>query len=100
MKTFILKPEHVALLRNSYWDWDGIEFGAPRMNPKRPYGNSDVLDDMRKILPAKSDDELRILHAELETACAVIMRTAGIRLGKYHAGKYTQDWELTIVGDG
>lgn len=46
---FELKEEHLKLLRNMYVDWDDCEFGAPRINPKRPYGNSGVLQDMLEL---------------------------------------------------
>ncbi len=30
--------------------WDNAEFGAPAVDPKRPYGNSDVIGDIASIL--------------------------------------------------
>lgn len=38
------------LLRHSIVGWQDAETGAPGINPKRPYGNSDVVRDIRKIL--------------------------------------------------
>ena len=49
-KRFEMKEEHLKLLRNMYVGWDDCEFGAPEIDPKRPYGNSDVLQDMLRIL--------------------------------------------------
>jgi hypothetical protein len=53
VEKFTIKPEHLKLLENMYVDWDDAEFGAPAINPKRPYGNSDVVQDMIEILGLK-----------------------------------------------
>lgn len=50
MKTFEVKEEHIKLLRSAYTSWDDCEFGAPAIDCKRSYGNSDVLGDMAEIL--------------------------------------------------
>ncbi len=47
---FEVKPEHLLLMRRFCVGWDDSEFGAPEIDPKRPYGNSDVLQDMLEIL--------------------------------------------------
>ena len=49
---FEVKKEHLMLLREACVDWDDCEFGAPCINPKRPYGNSSVYTDMVNILGA------------------------------------------------
>ena len=49
---FEVKKEHLMLLRKACVDWDDCEFGAPCINPKRPYGNSCVYTDMVNILGA------------------------------------------------
>ena len=50
MKAFEIKEEHLKLLQRMYVGWDHCEFGAPEIDPKRPYGNSSVYQDMIKIL--------------------------------------------------
>lgn len=82
---FELKKEHLLLLQETYMSWNYAEHGAPTIDPKRPYGNSSVYDDMMEILGIEldTDDErysiyevlteeqsaqLDILHLELETA--------------------------------
>jgi len=47
---FEIKSEHLKLIQRFYVDWNYCEFGAPEIDPKRPYGNSDVHRDMIKIL--------------------------------------------------
>ena len=49
-KKFTLTENHIKLLCRAYVGWNGAEFGAPSIDPKRPYGNSDVLHDMGDIL--------------------------------------------------
>lgn len=56
-KTFEIKPEHLKLLKEMYVSWDDCEFGAPCIDPKRPYGNCDVYEDMIKILGLKEIKE-------------------------------------------
>ena len=43
---FEIKPEHLKLIRRFCIGWQDCEFGAPEIDPKRPYGNSDVIQDM------------------------------------------------------
>ena len=45
---------HLKLLRRANVQWLDIEFGAPGLDPKRPYGNSSVLEDMHEILTGES----------------------------------------------
>ena len=47
---FIITKEHIKLLRKSYWRFEDCEYGAPAMDCKRPYGNSDVAGDIGEIL--------------------------------------------------
>jgi hypothetical protein len=106
-KFFTLTEEHVKLLRRAYVNWDACEFGAPAIDPKRPYGNSDVLLDIAEILEeplfedaggekhlsAEQAERSERLHKETQMALAVILRTGSFEPGRYSAGEYTQDWE-------
>ncbi len=49
MKKFEMKEEHLKLLQNMYVGWNDCEFGAPEIDPKRPYGNSNVIQDMLEL---------------------------------------------------
>ena len=46
----IINSNHLELLSQLRWEWDDCEYGAPAVNPKRPYGNSDVEEDIAEIL--------------------------------------------------
>ncbi len=50
---FEIIEEHFKLLKEMYVDWNDCEFGAPAINPKRPYGNSSGVDDVAEILGIK-----------------------------------------------
>ena len=105
---FILTEEHIKLLSRMNVSWDDCEFGAPCIDPKRPYGNSSVISDMAEILgmaeevcphcdtPLKEQDEDKLydLHKEMETALQVVLSTKSFKSGKYIASKYSNDWLL------
>lgn len=95
---FEVKKEHLKLLRNAYVSWCSDEFGAPEINPKRPYGNGDVYSDMREILGELgelqySEDALDLLHKQTAIALQIVLKTGKYKATKYRAPKYTQDWK-------
>lgn len=107
MKTFEMTELHVELLRNMVVSWSGTEFGAPEINPKRPYGNSDVLRDMRELLEpdVALDDEgnpsgasqwtdagLEEMHVQTETALQIVLATGSFEPGLYEADDYRNNW--------
>jgi hypothetical protein len=94
--TFALKPEHIMLLRRAFVGWQECETGAPEIDPKRPYGNSDVAGDVAEILgvggtpcrhcgqSADRDDEaLLALHYETGLALQVILSSGSFEPGVY-----------------
>lgn len=96
---FDLKPEHVTLLRRMYVEWQDMEYGAPAINPKRPYGNSSVEADICEILGWISDPDeeeptteqreaAAQLHRETETALQVVLATGQMVPGRYAMEKY------------
>lgn len=94
--TFNLTEQHLKLFRRAYVGWNDIEYGAPSIDGKRPYGNGDVPGDMRAILdlPEATDEELRHLHIEMETALQIVLCTGSFAAGKYVAEKYdTRSWQ-------
>ena len=105
---FTLTEEHIKLLSNAYVSWDDCEFGAPEIDPKRPYGNSDVLNDIAKIIGAEQkmcphcgealdeldEEKFNKLHKETEIALQIILYTKSFIPGKYVKKGYGKDWEL------
>lgn len=95
---FEVTKEHLKLLRNMYVSWCDDEFGAPEINPKRPYGNSQVYDDMRDILGELgelyySEEALNLLHKQTAIALQIVLKTGKYKAAKYRADKYTQGWK-------
>lgn len=102
-KEFTLTEEHVKLLRHAYTSWHDCETGAPEIDPKRPYGNSDVPSDIARILGLQdlSDwegdmerrEQLLALHRETATALEIILRTGSFDPGTYvTTTPYSSDW--------
>ena len=88
-RKFILTEDHIKLLKNAYVDWFHCETGAPTINPKRPYGNGNVAEDIAEILgeeesPDEAHEErLLKVHRQTEDALQIILCTGEFRPGTY-----------------
>jgi hypothetical protein len=103
VKEFTVTDGHLRLLRHAHVFWDEAEFGAPSINPKRPYGNSNVYGDIAEILDvpydyladedddASLDAEWRLLRLHVETAIALQIALA---TGEFRAGSYVRYDEM------
>jgi hypothetical protein len=98
LRKFTLSQRHLELLKRMYVDWDDCEYGAPCINPKRPYGNSDVENDIAEIIEYpkkgnwdkkeemwndKSKQELYIIHREMQIALQICLATGRFEIGDY-----------------
>ena len=72
---FTVTDEHLRLLRRAYVSWDETEFGAPEIDCKRPYGNSDML------------------HAETAVALQIALSTGEFRNGRYTREDGSHGWK-------
>ena len=114
---FEIKEEHLKLLKAMNVSWWGDEFGAPGIDPKRPYGNSDVYRDMIEILgitpkakimfgekeypldeddwdiPEEIQEALNEIHRETKTVLQICLVTGKFEAGIYSAPKYADKWE-------
>lgn len=105
-KTFTLTKDHIKLLRHAFVQWQDCETGAPEIDPKRPYGNSYVPEDVSEIIGYEVDwdkgateeqeNYLIKLHRETETALQIILFTGKFKPGKYRMiGEYGDEgWEV------
>lgn len=104
-RRFRVTEDHLKLLRAAYVGWDHSEFGAPAIDCKRPYGKSNVHDDIAETLgiePSGEDDFLPFtpeeiemmdrLHKETKTVLQIALRVGEFKAGEYEAEIYTQDW--------
>jgi hypothetical protein len=98
-QAFRLTSQHLTLLQHMYVGWQDMEYGAPEIDPKRPYGNSDVEDDICTILALETMPDSDIedafvpshaarrqaaaLHLEMEQALSIVLATASFRPGLY-----------------
>jgi hypothetical protein len=92
---FVLTEDHLKLIDRMYVGWSDVEFGAPEINPKRPYGNSFVEGDIAEILgwhweedvngdvPEELYERAVKIHKETETALQIILVTRSFVPGKY-----------------
>ncbi len=105
MRRFTLTEEHLKLLRAMFVTWWHCETGAPAIDPKRPYGNSDVTGDIAEIIgivPIETDDDpawpvgtserCEKLHEETQTALQVVLATGRFRIGEYVADDFRRNW--------
>ena len=107
VRDFTVTNEHLRLLRRAYVWWGSGEFGAPEIDYKRPYGNSNVFGDIAEILGVPDsewadadlnpllDAEWRFLRLHIETAIAlqIALATGGFRPGRYtRSERWAVDW--------
>jgi hypothetical protein len=98
---FTVTGEHLRLLRRAYVSWEEGEFlGAPSIDSKRPYGNSDIYRDIAEILDVPEsewadedfnpspDAEWRFLRLHVETAVALQVALA---TGEFRTGRYVRE---------
>jgi hypothetical protein len=103
METFNLTEQHIALLKRAYVDWQDMETGAPAIDPKRPYGNSDVVGDVATILslpePEGGDyEKLLALHRETQTALQVILQFQSFEPATFVRKERWLRWERAPQG--
>ncbi len=105
--TFEVHDDHLKLMKRTYFSWDHCEYGAPSVNPKRPYGNSDVEHDIAGVLGLElaEDDygSLRLSeeqseycanrHLEMEAFFQILCRFGEIPSGKYAREATYHKWE-------
>ncbi len=96
-KRLVVTDEHLKLLDRTYISYDEwTEFGAPCVDPKRPYGNSDVIGDMVEILGLadardaddwgytdEAQEHCNRLHREMQYVLQILVRQRSIELGTY-----------------
>lgn len=103
---FELSPDVITLLRASNVDHrlSDMEYGAAWIDPKRPYGNSDVETDIaeqlgwavgRDGLSQDERDQARELHAQTPTALQIVLSVGFFEPGIYERTRsYGRDWNL------
>jgi hypothetical protein len=96
---FTVREDHLKLLRRFCVGWQDCETGAPEIDPKRPYGNSSVEEDIHEILTGErrelSDEErdnYYNLHRETEKVLQIVLSTGSFKAGNYKCESYCFRW--------
>jgi hypothetical protein len=108
LREFEVTETHLKLLRLANVCWSEVEFGAPEINGKRPYGNSNVLADVAEVIrpdiavgdpdliydyAEEHEDELARLHVETAIVLQIALCTGVFRPGRYRKVGWNQ-WDL------
>lgn len=80
---FQVEAAHIALLRNMKFAWDGCESGAPMLDPKRPYGERDVIAQLGKVFIGEAEDALALRHIEMSIVLGKALRHGELKPGTY-----------------
>jgi len=105
IERFEIKKEHLQLLNNAYVSWFDCEYGAPTIDPKRPYGNNSVEFDIAEILGWEIiDDELNDkqrceaskLHEETKTVLQICLSQLKFEIGTFENIGYGIKWERVL----
>lgn len=105
MTQFTITQQHIDLLRHASVRWNDMEFGAPGIDPKMPYGTSMPYYDIADILHIKEtseedgfDDEqvdlMNKLHRETLTVLQITLDTGEMKPGTYKRDSYGR-WQQT-----
>lgn len=106
---FTVTENHLKLAKKMYVLWSPYgRFGAPCIDPKRPYGNSEVFEDIAEVIGMKqpdyeededwTDDQARTLlgfHEDMKKVLQIAIRTGKFEVGEYECSDY---WEWTKIG--
>lgn len=106
---FKVTEQHIELLKNIYISWNATETGAPTVDPKNPYGNSNVAydvieaigedieyrdEEIQEEMSESQWDKAMELHRDMETVLQIAVRHNGVQVGTYTKGEYGVDWQL------
>ena len=103
MRRFEITENHLKLLKRANVSWEHCEFGAPSIDCKRPYGNSNVYSDIAHIIgiELKSNDwtdeqvnGMNEIHKETQIVLEIILATGLMQPGIYENEKNTSKWKI------
>ena len=98
-RLFTITKDHIKLLKRAEIQYNSnSEFGAPEIDPKRPYGNSYVYGDIAEILGIKKDEDgefpeediayMGRVHVETTTVLKIAVMTGIMEIGTYDLNKW------------
>ena len=105
---FEITEKHIKLMKNMNVGYnEHCEFGAPDIDPKRPYGNGNVYRDIARILEIEpalikdgesifsedQEDAMLALHKQMKTALQVVLTASTFETGLYESDEYHDNWQ-------
>ena len=95
MKKFTITEDHLKLLRH-LWVFQSDD-GAPFVDSNRPYGNSNIADDIAdilgwekepigmggKVITVEQEARAEVIHREMGTVLQICLRTMLFSTGTY-----------------
>lgn len=110
MEKLTITEDHLKLVKRMYVDWNDCEYGAPYVDPKRPYGNSDVESDIAEILGWKiktdrygdrvmtesQSKKAAKIHSEMENVLQICFRFLQFKTGTFKRENSWDNWEKVI----
>lgn len=100
VRDFTVTADHLKLMKRAYVSWDDAEFGAPEIDAKRPYGNSNVIEDIAEILGVPEDQwsdgdgealpDAEQAFTKLHAETAIVLQIA-LNTGKFREGRYVRE---------
>lgn len=97
VSVFTLTTDHVKLLRAMWINFEN----APLVDQKKPYGDSDIEENIYEILTGRMPDDgltrkwvdhARKLHRETQHALQIVLKMGEFKLGTY---KLDNEYDVT-----
>lgn len=102
-KLLIITEDHLKLIKNFCFAWDSCEFGSPKVNCKRPFGNSAVFDDIGEILGIEPEKQngysekqkqyMYRLYCQLKDVLQICCINLEFKCGRYERKEIYYDWQ-------
>ena len=99
--------EHLLILKNLKIAWQYRGLGGPGVDIERPFGSSNVVDDLARILSLENQDEdmeayLSDLYTDMTQCLQILIQCLGIEEGIYQREKKEScsdwgSWQLAEV---
>jgi len=97
LKQFSVTKEHCLLLPRLGFCWDDRAYlGAPSVDPKRPYGNSDIIADIEEITGISDLVFILKLHQDMSTVLQILVQLGSVEPGIYVSDMY-QNWQKVNI---
>ncbi|WP_395307621.1 hypothetical protein V4U86_19690 [Mycobacterium sp. AMU20-3851] len=84
--TVQITERHLMLLRQARLGWEGAERGAPMIDPQRPYGRRDLLEQLGEVFGPGDARILARRHVEMYFVMARALQHGRLAPGRYPMG--------------